>query len=112
MDSLDPSSFVDHPFEEAPDRFGIEWTTIGGGDVGNHLRFALRRVYLQREPLFDVSDLDRATGSLIEKSHQLLIDLINSTAPAIHLLLITLFEVCHIRLQVCAGLTSMRSVNG
>src|SRR6266498_450335 len=81
LDAFDPPRLVNHSLEEAADGLDVERACVRGGDVGDDLRFARRRIDLQPQTFFDVTDLDGALRPFVEEFDQFEVDLINTDAP-------------------------------
>src|SRR5262249_29520101 len=81
LDAFDPPRLVNHALEEAADGLGVERACVRGGDVCDDLRFARRRIDLQPQTFFDVTDLDGALRPFVEEFDQFEVDLINTDAP-------------------------------
>src|SRR5215510_9607401 len=81
LDAFDPSRLVNHALEEAADGLGVEWACVRGGDVGDDLRLPRRRIDLQSQTFFDVTDFDGALRPFVEEFDQFEVDLINTDAP-------------------------------
>src|SRR5215510_12945866 len=100
LDAFDPPRLVNHTLEEAADGLGVERACIRGGDVGDDLRFARRRVDLQPQTFFDVADLDGALRPLVEEFDQFEINLVNTDAPIFNRLFAAILFT---HIQYCAS---------
>src|SRR5215510_14536180 len=92
LDAFDPPRLVNHALEEAADGLGVERACVRGVDVGDDLRFARRRIDLQPQTLFDVTDLDGALRPLVEEFNPLEINLVNTDAPIFNRLFAATFS--------------------
>src|SRR5215470_1821551 len=97
FNALDPPRFVNHALEKAANGFGVEWATVRGGDVGDDLRFAFRRINLEPETFFDMTDLDGALRPFVEELDQFEIDLVNPDTPIVNCLFAAILFAHNVR---------------
>src|SRR5262245_3468447 len=84
FNAFDPARLVNHALEHAADGFGVERACVRGGDVGDDLRLAFRRIDLQPQTFFDMTDLDSALRPFVEEPDQFEINLVNPDTPIVN----------------------------